>query len=166
MLHQPPAAAPRRPAVLQRSRLLRPGEEGRLFWATEQQQLRRRRWQQRGDLRCHTVEPGSLVGPTGAFIRARSLPALGPQPGSAETHTVIPASAQNGTSPTDTFQQLRQAALTSLDFAYDNADESSDFDDSQYDQDELTSDTTGGPAPVAGRAIYEVGHRGLVACLF
>ncbi|GAB4819983.1 hypothetical protein N2152v2_007029 [Parachlorella kessleri] len=154
MLHRPPAAAPHRPAVLQRSRL-RPGEEGRLSYTREQQQLGRRRRQQRGDLRCRTVEPGSLVGPTGAFVRGRGLPALGPQPGSAETHTVTPASAQNGASPTETFQQLRQAALTSLDFAYDNADESSDFDDSQYDQDELTSDTPGGPAPVAGRAIYE-----------
>jgi hypothetical protein len=88
----------------------------------------------------------------GAAFRGR---VLGAQPPGTEAHG--PSSALNGASPTETFQQLRQAALTSLDFAYDNADESSDFDDSHYDHaEDISTDSSGGPSVVAGRAIYEV----------
>lgn len=138
-------AAPPKPGSAIPGPLRRPQQPAGLGagWPAGWRHLRRR---QRGELqRCHTVEPGSL------------LPGFRARPGSAAPVQLAAArnGAANGASTTDTFQQLRQAALTSLDFAYDNADESSDFDDANYEEDASLSEQASHVA-VAGRAIYEV----------
>lgn len=153
MIEQPVApSAPRNPLLLPARLASRPPlRAGRTAWLPGSGGgLRCRR---RGDLRCHTVEPTGLA----PFLSGgRGSSGLGSLAGALHQQAAQ-AAAANGASPTETFQQLRQAALTSLDFAYESVDESSDFDDSNYDAaepDVLAVDH--GPIAVAGRAIYEV----------
>ena len=131
-------AAPGRSTIsrhaLSSTRAARPGATLPLFTSTSFGGVLTRR-HHLGGLICHTRGQGGSP---------FTFQVQGTSPGS-----------KHGSGSTETFQQLRQAVLSSLDFS-DNSEQVQDWDDSLYDSTDDVPIEPAGSAAAVGKAVYEV----------